>query len=127
MQAGTDYIEIEFAGKSRKLRFRVIDVADFQTRLSTPTRVADHDVILERLGGLNVPTVYIGLFLGLRHEDAKLKAQDVPEHVQKYCDAGGTVDELAAALIRALNRCGVRPRMRESVQEDSADPSGATS
>ena len=112
-----DYAEI-MLDKPRRVRYRWQDVKELGRRLGG----ASLQGMLAKLGEADPETISTALLIGLRHEDPKLKVEDLDEIIDAYLRRpDGRLADLLGAINEALQNCGLF-RDRSKKANDPADP-----
>ena len=97
--------------RPREVRFTWADLKVVQGRLGKPLG----DVMVD-MGRLDVVAIQHLLFVGLRHDDPRLRFEDVGDLIEKFVVGGKTVGDLLYALNEAFTASGYFGR--EEVRKD---------
>ena len=114
-----DYVEIDFGGQTRHLRYRIRDLRDLCQAMGNITMLE----LLGRLAGLDPNAVITCVRYGLLHEDKRLTVTQVEDLLQAHKDKHGDISRVLAAVNEALELSGIIRRREDGAGgEAGADP-----
>lgn len=95
-----DAVEIVL-DRPRTVKFTWGDLKSLQGRLGKPLG----DIMMD-MGKLDVVAIQHVLFAGLRHDDARLRFDDLGSLIERYIDGGKTIGDVLYVLNEALTQSG---------------------
>ena len=114
-----DYVEIDFGGQPKRLRYRIRDLRDLCQAMGNITMLE----LLARLAGLDPNALITCVRYGLLHEDRRLTVPPVEDLLQAHMDKHGDLSRVLTAVNEALEKSGIIRRREEVAEgEAGADP-----
>lgn len=122
-EKGLRTVTIDFAGKSRQLKFTHSVIGDFEAQANAILREQraiepGNMLFAERIMDMwlgNARILSQALFYGLKHEDKDLSLDDIDGAIDTYIESGGQKLELVQAIITAY-RYATNPSSVASLQ-----------
>lgn len=110
-----------FFDRARKLRFDVNALCDLEATLGQSVGAAFTD------GKAGISTLRALLWAGLKWEEPSLTEKKVGEFLQTYLENGGTVDQIADVVGKAMIDSGIVGKSKaEGESADAENPRGET-
>ncbi|CQR73302.1 hypothetical protein SOV_50850 [Sporomusa ovata DSM 2662] len=72
-----------------------------------------------RKGNAGIHFCLAGLLVGLQHENPKATADFYADKIDEYFDNGGTLDELAIPIVRAILASGIFGKQKETEEKNA--------
>jgi len=94
-------IKFELFGKNQTIYFDIMRLAELEKRLGCSII----DTIKKGDAGINF--CIAGLSVGMRHHYHKARPEDFVKLMEQYFEDGGTLDDLAIPIIRAIVASGI--------------------
>jgi hypothetical protein len=94
-------VQFELFEPNQTIYFDILRLAELEKRLDMPIA----DVIRKGDAGINF--CLAGLQVGLKHHYYKATPDDYAEKIEKYLEGGGTIDEIATLIIKAIMFSGI--------------------
>lgn len=88
-------------GRPRRLRFRYQDMRALEERAGKPLGEVVGD-----LARMSIKTVELVVWAGLRHEEPRLRPDDVQPLLQAYFEEGKSLSDILAVLRQAVQESG---------------------
>mgnify|MGYP001593738174 CR=1 FL=1 len=98
----THSVELTVNGRIKRLKFTISEVKALEARLGKPAG----DIFAD-LGKLSITSLQQVLWAALRHEDKKLRFEDVETMLQAHLEGGGSLLEFLYAINDAAVASGL--------------------
>ena len=114
-----DYVEVDFGGQPRHLRYRIRDLRDLCQAMGNVTMLE----LLGRLAGLDPNALITCVRYGLLHENRRLTVMQVEDLLQAHMDKHRDLSRVLTAVNEALELSGIIRRREDGpAGEAEADP-----
>ena len=110
-------VEFTLGGRLRRLKFTIVEIKALEGRLGKP--VGD---VFGDLAKLSITGLQHVLWAALRHEDRKLRFEDVETLIQGHIDGGGSLSEFLYAINDAAVASGLFGRAAGTESEPTTTP-----
>ena len=107
-----DYVEVDFGGQPRRMRYRIRDLRDLCQAMGNITMLE----LLGRLAGLDPHALITCVRYGLLHEDRRLTVAQVEDLLQAHAEKHQDLSRVLIAVNEALEKSGII-RRREDAPE----------
>lgn len=108
-------IPFDLFGKKQTIYFDILRLAQLEDALG------DSIVNVVRRGNAGINFCLSGLIIGLRHENMKADRDFYTEKIDEYFERGGTLDELAVPIIRAILASGIFGQPQEESESKNGE------
>jgi hypothetical protein len=109
-------IPFELFAPNQTIYFDILRLAEFEKVVGMPIT----DIV--RKGDAGVSFCLAGLQVGMKHHYHKATADIYAEKIEKYLDDGGSIDDIAMPIIKAIMASGVFGKeVTEKVEEKIAE------
>ena len=107
-------IPFEFFAKGQTIYFDILRLAELEKMLG------DSILQIMRRADAGVTFVLAGLTVGLQHEYPQNTRAAVLEKLEQYFETGGTLDEVATPIVRAIVASGIFGKVDEARKNEEA-------
>lgn len=108
-------IPFDLFEKGQTIYFDILRLAEFENVMGAPIQ----QIIQSGNAGINF--CLAGLRVGLKHHNRRADAAFYAEKIGGYLDDGGTIDDIAVPIIRAILASGLFGKTESAEAEETAD------
>jgi hypothetical protein len=105
-------IPFELFEPNQTIYFDILRLAELETALGT----AINNIVRKQDAGINF--CIAGLTVGLKHHYHKANPTFYIEKIEQYLESGGTLDDIATPIVRAIVASGIFGKQDEATEKN---------